>query len=79
MESNGTYEAVNLTGSISTKPEEGSYMAMSRVKTPFRKTKGDAKKILKAFETFFPRLKKLVNDNRDNIYKVEEIKDKYFK
>lgn len=73
------YEVSALIGGLATNPEEGSYLAIRNVKTPFRKTKGDVKKIEKTFDTFFKRLKKLVDDNKDNIYGVDKIKDKYFK
>jgi len=73
------YEAVGLQGGLSIEPEEGSYMAMGRVKTPWRKTLGDSTKVLKAFETFFTRLTKIVKDNEDNVYGRSRINDKYFK
>jgi hypothetical protein len=76
---NDGFEAKMLRGSISTNPEKGSHMAMGRIKSPFRKTKGDSKKMLKTFDTFFQRLKKLIADNKDNIYRSDKIKDKYFK
>lgn len=73
------FEARNLIGDISINPPEGSYLAMGRVKTKFRKTKGDADKIIKTFDVFFGRLKKLVKDNEANIYGRKEYSDKYFK
>lgn len=73
------FEAVPLQGSIWINPPAGSYLAMGRIKTPFRKTSGDAKKIIKAFETFVPRLKQLVKDNEANIYGRQKYKDVYFK
>lgn len=73
------FEAITLTGGIAVNPPAGSYNAMGFVKTPFRKTKGDAKKIIKAFETFVPRLKQLVKDNEANIYGRDKLKDVYFK
>lgn len=74
----GHYEAVKLSGGLDVNPEKGSYMAMDKMKTPWRKTKGDGDKILKAFETFFGRLMKMVKDNEENIHKRENYSDQYF-
>lgn len=43
------------------------YLAFDRVKVPFRKTTGDPKAIVKAIDTYFSRLKKILQDNRDNL------------
>ena len=84
MHSNGDFEGSNielnpLQGGLYTNPEEGSYMAMKSVKTKMRKGKGNLAKHEKMFKTFFPRLKGIVKDNKDNIYGYEKIDKKYFK
>jgi hypothetical protein len=71
------YEARNSIAGLMVKPSEGSYLAMDSVKTPFRKTTGDEKRIIKAFERFADRTVKIVKDNVENIYNVEKIPTKY--
>ena len=78
-EGSGKFNAVRLRGGISINPPEGSYLAMDTVKTKFRKTTGDDKRILKTFKTFFKRLKVLVKDNEQNIYQRKKYSDKYFR
>ena len=73
-----TYEAKSSQSGLSIEPEKGSFRAMSNVKTPFRKTKGDSKKIMKAFDRFFPRVSKIVKDNEENVYRRSTYDDKYF-
>ena len=73
------YQAEILMGGISTNPEAGSYKAMNTIKTPFRKTTGDAKKIVSTFDTFFGRLKSLVKEHKDNIYNAKNYDERYFK
>ena len=65
-----------LQSGISTNPPEGSYYAMTSVKTKLRKTKGDLKKLEKTLNTFFGRLKILMKDNQGNLY--ADVEDKYF-
>lgn len=77
-ESNGKYEARNIRGDISINPVE-KYLAMSTVKTKFRKTTGNVDKIIRTFDKFFVNLKQLVKDNEDNIYQRGKYSDKYFK
>lgn len=43
------------------------YMAYDRIKVPFRKTTGDKAAITKAVKTYFERLKKLLQDNKDKL------------
>lgn len=64
---------------LSVNPEEGSYMAMGSVKIPFRKTRGDEKKILKALERWADRTIAVVRDEEANIYNRANYSDKYFK
>lgn len=77
INSDGKYEARISHGSLKVKPEPGSYLAMDSVKTPWRKTMGDGVKVLKAFDRFFGRLVKIVDDEKDNIYDVEKIPAKF--
>lgn len=76
---NGVLVAERVNGSISIKPEAGSHMAMSHVKTNFRKTSGNDEKIIKMFGTFFARLRNQVNELGDTIYGFEKINPKYLK
>jgi hypothetical protein len=64
----GKFQLNNIIGGVMLNPAEGSRMAMDKVKTKFRKTSGDSKKVEKAFKTFIPRLKKIVTDNASDIY-----------
>lgn len=72
------FEAQATQGGISVETDN-KYLAMEIVKTPFRKTKGNADKIIKAFKTFTVRLKALVKENESKIYKRSMYKDVYFK
>lgn len=58
-------------------PAEGSYLAMDRHKVGFRKTTGDSKKIVTAIKKYFEKLKKELQANRENVYGLELIKDKF--
>ena len=51
--------------SFLTKPA-ADYLAYGRKKVPFRKTKGDADKILKTLDKYFSVLKKSVKEELDN-------------
>jgi len=73
------YSAEMGQGSIMLNPPEGSYLAMSPLKTKWRKTKGDAKKMVKTFDSFFKKLKDMVKKNQANIFGRNELNDKYFK
>lgn len=75
----GKYIISVLNGSLSIKPEAGSYMAMGTVKTGFRKTTGDEKKIINTVDKFFKKLQGLVREHKDNLYGVERINPKYLK
>lgn len=78
-EMDGMLTAENLNGDIRTNPPEGSYLAMGKVKTKFRRTKGDKAKLLSTFDKFFKKLKSLVKENEENIYRRDSYPDKYFK
>lgn len=65
-------------GCISVNPVEKFY-AMSSVKTKWRKTRGNEERVLKAFKTFFGRLRVLVDENESNIYQRDKYSDKWFK
>ena len=64
-----TLELNPLQGGLHTNPEPGSYLAMGTVKTKMRKTKGDEAKIIKYFGNFFKKLRGIVDENKDNIYR----------
>lgn len=72
------WEVENLIGSIAINPTEQS-SAISSVKTKFRKTKGNTKKIINTFDRWFGKLKSLIKDNEENIYQRSKYSDKYFK
>jgi len=54
-------------GGIYVKPEEGSYMAMGRVKIGLRKKTGTPEQIIKHIDSYFGKLKKTLNDVKDRI------------
>ena len=72
------WEVENLIGSIAINPIE-QYLVMSSVKTKFRKTKGNTKKIINTFDRWFGKLKSLIKDNEENIYHRDQYSDKFFK
>ena len=76
---NDKLEFSSLQSGISVKPEPGSYMAMGRVKTKPRALKGDISKIEKALDKFYVTLRKLFDENKENIYGVEKYDTKYLK
>lgn len=59
-------EPKHSMGNITVKPDS-PYMVYGRVKVPFRQTKGDAPAMLKMIKTYFERLKKALQDNRDKM------------
>jgi hypothetical protein len=67
-----------VQGSLMVKPNQ-PHFAMSRIKTGWRRVKGDHKRIVAGFERFFTRLKKTVHDNKDQIYRVEKYDSRYFR
>jgi len=48
-------------------PEKGSYLAMQRIKIPFRKPKPEEKFVLKAIENFAKRWLQAIKDNKDDL------------
>lgn len=70
-------ECKDLVSGISVNPKD-KYLAMSHVKTKYRKTTGDHARILKSFITFFDRLQKLVIENEHDIYQRSKYDDKFF-
>lgn len=54
-------------GSVYIKPDEGSYYAYCTVKFGFRKKTGDIDKIYDHFVKYFKKMRKVVDENRDNI------------
>lgn len=66
-------------GSLLVNPEEGSYLAMDRVKIPFRKKTGSPRSVVAYFDKYLKKAKDVVKDNADNVYGRSKIDDKYFK
>lgn len=64
---------------LNVEPEEGSYMAMGSVKIPFRKVRGDEKKILKAFDRWADKAITTIKKEEKNIYQRDKYSDKYFR
>lgn len=54
-----------IGGRITTKPEPGSYMALGKVKVPFRKVTGGFTKIVQGFEKYLESLRSTIIDNVD--------------
>lgn len=69
------YIAELSVGSLSVEPPEGSFHAMGAVGTGWRKTSGDASRVIKAYERFFLKLFDIVQANKTKIYRVEKIID----
>lgn len=75
-----TYTAKLIQGSgFYVNPEPGSYLAMTRHKVPYRQSKGDSKRILKAMKRHFGRLKTELGKIESNLFGRERIKDIYVK
>jgi hypothetical protein len=60
-----TLDRSNFSG-ITIKPEDTRY-AYGRLKVPFRKVTGDSDVILKGIKSYFEKLKKILQDNRDKL------------
>lgn len=75
---NDQFEFTRLRGRLSVNPPEGSHLAMSSLKIAFRKTKGDAKKVVTNFEKYVQKMKKLVKDSGDDVYGRDRYDNKYF-
>ena len=67
-------EANLVMGGLSIKPLDKFY-AMSHVKTGFRKTTGDKVKISKMYANWFKKLRAIVDEQNENIYKSEQYKN----
>ena len=68
IDKNGDLELNPSSTGIMLNPAEGSRMAMDKIKTKMRKTKGSHEKIEKYLKNFFKKLHGLMKDNKDNIY-----------
>jgi len=77
----GAELTLSANGGIHTNPAEGSFMAMDRVKTKLTNVKkgGSLDKFDKKFKTFMPKLRKLFDEHKHNLYRVEDINPKYLK
>lgn len=69
------------SSSISVNPPEGSHLAMGRVKTKLTNVKkgGSLEKFDKKMKAWVPKLRKLFEEHKDNIYQVDKIDPKYLK
>lgn len=69
------------SSSISINPPKGSHLAMGRVKTPLTNVKknGSLEKFDKKLKTYVPKLRKLFDENKDNLYGLSKIDPKYLK
>lgn len=67
-EKDGKYEAKVLQGRVNVNPPKDSNLAMTSVKTKWRKVSGDEKKVMTAFERWFPKFKQIVKQHKDEIY-----------
>ena len=65
-----------LRGGLYLEPSEGSYLAMERLKIPFRKSTGTIDKQVDKLVKYFKGVGKTILENKDVIYK-KDIKDKY--
>jgi len=65
-----------LRGGLYLEPSEGSYLAMERLKIPFRKSTGTIDKQVDKLVKYFEVVGKTILENKDSIYK-KDIKDKY--
>lgn len=73
----GKYVLEKVHGSISVNPRE-KFMAMSSIKTPFRKTTGDGPKVAKAFKKFLTLTKDLFKHAESEIYNRTRYDDKFW-
>ena len=77
--SEGLADASNMEmssgGRLYIKPEEGSYLAMQPVKTKLTDVKkgGTLAKFEKKMKSWFPKLRKIFEENKENIHGVENI------
>lgn len=57
--------------SIELVPEPGSYLAIDRLKIPFRKPKKTEDAVLRALERFFSRYLTALKENKDRLYSAK--------
>jgi len=62
-----TLDKPSVGGILTTMPEEGSYMALGRVKLGFRKKTAPPEGIIKHLDNYFKKVKKILKDNMDNL------------
>ena len=74
FDNNGILSAESVSGRLDINPLE-KYYAMSGLKTGFRKTTGNPEKIVKMYSKWFSKLKSIVEENKENIYKADLYKD----
>jgi hypothetical protein len=67
-------ECKDIISGLALYPDTGSFMAMKQQKTGYRKTTGNHAKVEKSLNQFFIKLKKLVDDNKNNIYNSTQLK-----
>jgi hypothetical protein len=65
-----------MRGGLYLEPSEGSYLAMERLKIPFRKSTGAIDKQVDKLVKYFEVVGKTILENKDGLYK-KDIKDKY--
>lgn len=58
---------INQGGFLFVKPEEGSFMAFSKVKFGWRNKKGTPEQIVKHLANYFGKMKKVVDANKNNL------------
>lgn len=64
-------ELTSLISGIMIEPPKDSYLAMGRVKTPFRKSTMSIEKQVPKLKKYFSKIGQLVLDNKDNLYKKD--------
>ena len=65
------FKLERLMGDLYVKPPEGSYLAMGRVKLPYRKSTGDITKQSANLVKYFKKVGQAIIDNTDNLYKKD--------
>jgi hypothetical protein len=70
-----------LSSGIAINPPKGSFMARGRVKTGLTNVKknGSLDKFDKKMKTWFPKLRKILDENKDNLYGLDNIDPHYLK
>ena len=72
------FQSKDLQSGICIIPPIGSFLAMSRIKTKYRKTTGDSAKVLRSFSSLFSRMKMLLIENDAIIYGRSKYENKFF-